>query len=186
VVVPYDPAWGRRFEAERTILEAALAPWLDGRIEHIGSTAVPGLSAKPVIDMIAPVRELEAARAAFEPLAAVGYRHREHRPEAHCFHKPAGSEWWEATHGLHLTERGSDLWRERLAFRDALRADPRLAAEYREWKLREAREPGAETPYAADKFPFVSRVLAQAGIQLKPDSERLTEAALAERPERAT
>jgi GrpB-like predicted nucleotidyltransferase (UPF0157 family) len=173
MVEPYDPAWPQRFEAERRILEGALAPWLDGGIEHVGSTAVPGIAAKPVIDMIAPVRGLEVSRAAFEPLAALGYGYREHRPEAHAFAKPAGSHWWEATHGLHLTERGSDLWRERLAFRDALRADPALAAEYQEWKQAHAHAPGAEGPYAERKFEFVSRVLAAAGIELKPDDERL-------------
>jgi GrpB-like predicted nucleotidyltransferase (UPF0157 family) len=62
---------------------------------------------------------LEAARAAFEPLRALGYRYHEHRPEAHAFSKPeSGADWWEQTHHLHLTEPGSDLWRERLAFRD--------------------------------------------------------------------
>jgi GrpB-like predicted nucleotidyltransferase (UPF0157 family) len=180
-VVPYDPAWQGRFEAERTLLEEALGPLLDGDIEHVGSTAVPGLSAKPVIDMIAPVRELEAARGAFEPLRVLGYEHREHRPEAHAFQKPAAAAWWEATHSLHLTERGSDIWRERLAFRDALRADPALAAQYQDWKLKEARDAGAESPYAAGKFPFVARVLAEAGITLKPDVERLSPAALAQR-----
>ena len=172
--VPYDAEWPQLFEAERARLAPALAPWLDGDIEHIGSTAVPGLSAKPVIDMIAPVRGLEAARAAFEPLLALAYAYREHRPDAHAFHKPAGAEWWETTHGLHLTERGSDLWRERLAFRDALRADPKLAAEYQAWKLEHGREAGAERAYGASKTPFVALVLAQVGILLKPDRERLS------------
>jgi GrpB-like predicted nucleotidyltransferase (UPF0157 family) len=180
-VLPYDPEWPRRFEAERAVLEAALAPWLDGGIHHVGSTAVPGLAAKPVIDMVAGVRDLEEARAAFRPLAELGYRYREHRPEAHAFSKPAGAEWWQATHGLHLTEPGSDIWRERLAFRDALRADPELAAEYEEWKRRHACGAGAPGAYSADKRPFVARVLAAAGVALKPDAERLTAAALASR-----
>jgi GrpB-like predicted nucleotidyltransferase (UPF0157 family) len=181
MVEPYDSAWPRRFTAERRVLEAALAPWLDGEIEHIGSTAVPGLAAKPVIDMIAPVRELEASRGAFDLLAALGYGYREHRPEAHAFAKPAGAPWWEATHGLHLTERGSDIWRERLAFRDALRADAGLAAEYQAWKERHATAVGAEGPYDARKFDFVSRVLAAAGIELRPDRERLSRAVPAAR-----
>jgi GrpB-like predicted nucleotidyltransferase (UPF0157 family) len=173
MVEPYDPAWPRRFAAERRALEAALAPWLDGEIEHVGSTAVHGLAAKPVIDMIAPVRELEASRAAFDSLATLGYGYREHRPEAHAFARPAGAPWWEATHGLHLTERGSDIWLERLAFRDALRADPELAAEYQAWKERHATAAGAEGPYDARKFEFVARVLSDAGIELKPDAVRL-------------
>ena len=162
IVVPYDPAWPTQFETERARLEQALAPWLEQGVHHIGSTSVPGLAAKPIIDMIAGVRDLDEARAALEPLAALGYRYREHRPEAHLFSKP--------THGVHLTEPGSDIWVERLAFRDALRADRELAAEYEEWKLRHA----GTRAYTADKRPFVARVLAEAGLGLKPDSERLS------------
>jgi GrpB-like predicted nucleotidyltransferase (UPF0157 family) len=132
------------------VLERELRPWSDGGIHHIGSTsdggihhigstAVPGLAAKPIIDMIARVRDLETARAAFEPLCALGYGFHEQRPEAHAFSKPeAATDWWEQTHHLYLTEPGSALWRERLAFRDALRADPALAGEYQEWKLSHA------------------------------------------------
>jgi GrpB-like predicted nucleotidyltransferase (UPF0157 family) len=171
-VVPYDAEWPRRFERERAVLDEALAPWLAGGVHHVGSTAVPGLAAKPIIDMLAGVRDLEEARAAFEPLERLGYRYREHRPEAHLFVK--------ADAGVHLTEPGSDLWRERLAFRDALRADPELAREYAEWKRTHSTDdPGA--PYDASKRPLVARVLARAGIQVKPDEERLTPAALAAR-----
>jgi GrpB-like predicted nucleotidyltransferase (UPF0157 family) len=166
LVVPYDPEWPRRFAAERERLESVLAPWLVAGIHHIGSTAVPGLAAKPVIDMMAGVRSLEEARAAFEPLEALGYHYREHRPEAHLF--------WTPTHGVHLTEPGSDLWRERLAFRDALRANPALAAEYAEWKMRHAETGPDARGYTAKKTPLVARVLAEAGIDLKPDSVRLS------------
>lgn len=174
MVVPYDADWPLRFEAERAELERVLAPWLEGAIHHVGSTSVPGLAAKPIVDMVAGVRDLEEARAAFEPLRALGYDYREHRPEAHLFQKPG-------SHALHLTEPGSDVWRERLAFRDALRADPALVAEYAEWKRRHAAPTPDRGPYTADKRPFVARVLAGAGIALKPDSERLTARALEER-----
>jgi GrpB-like predicted nucleotidyltransferase (UPF0157 family) len=160
-VVPYDPEWPARFERERERLEEALAPWLEGGIHHIGSTAVPGLAAKPIIDMLAGVRDLLEARAAEGPLAELGYAYREHRPEAHLF--------WKDRYGVHLTEPGSDLWRERLAFRDARHASPELRAEYAEWK----RAHGGGTPYTASKTPLVARVLADAGITVKPDEERL-------------
>jgi GrpB-like predicted nucleotidyltransferase (UPF0157 family) len=65
----YDSEWPCRFGEERRLLEPVLAPWLEGGIHHVGSTAIPGVSAKPIIDMIAGVRDLEEARAAFEPLA---------------------------------------------------------------------------------------------------------------------
>jgi GrpB-like predicted nucleotidyltransferase (UPF0157 family) len=171
-VVAYDPEWVLRFEVERAMLERVLAPWLEGGVHHIGSTAVPGLRAKPIIDIVAGVRDLEAARASFEPLATLDYAWHAHRPEAHAFFKPADGS--EHTHHLHLTVPGSDLWRERLAFRDALRADPALVAEYATWKSLHADGTGAGDPYTGDKRPLVLRVLADRGIALKPDGERLS------------
>jgi GrpB-like predicted nucleotidyltransferase (UPF0157 family) len=168
VVGQYDPDWGRSFDEERDLLGTVLAPWLEGGIHHIGSTAIPGIAAKPIIDMIAGVRDLEEARAAFEPLREHAYVFAPHRPgEAHHFSKPS-LRLSEVTHGLHLTRPGSDLWRERLAFRDALRRDPALAAEYEELKLRLAGEHGDDAAaYTQGKRVFVARVLAGAGIQLR-------------------
>jgi GrpB-like predicted nucleotidyltransferase (UPF0157 family) len=166
VVVPYDPEWSRRFEAERELLESVLAQWLDGGVHHVGSTAIPGISAKPLIDMIAGVRDFEEARAAFEPLRAVSYLHTPHRPGiAHHFSKPSPL-LPETEYGLHLTEPGSDLWRERLAFRDALRNDPALATEYEALKVRLAGEHRHDLrAYTAGKRDFVTRVLGEFGIQ---------------------
>ena len=165
-VVAYDAEWPRRFEAERVLLERALAPWLAGGIHHVGSTAVPGLAAKPVLDIVAGVDDLGEARAAFEPLGGLGYVSTPHRPGvAHHFSKPS-TRPLEATHGLHLTEPGSDLWLERLAFRDTLRADARLAAEYESLKLRLAREHRDDVDaYTAGKRAFVTRVLREAGLR---------------------
>lgn len=174
IVVPYNHDWPQRFEAERRRLEPILTPWLRGGIHHIGSTAVPGLAAKPIIDMLAGVGDLEAARSAFEPMLTLGYRYREHRPEAHLL--------WRDGYGIHLTEPGSDIWRERLTFRDALLTDPELAAEYEAWKLKHVSTAPGQAPHTADKRPLIERVLAEAGIPLKPDAQRLTAHALTARP----
>jgi GrpB-like predicted nucleotidyltransferase (UPF0157 family) len=165
-VVAYDPEWPRRFEIERVLLERVLATWLEGGVYHIGATSIPGLAAKPIIDMMAGVHDLEEARAAFEPLREQSYVHTPHRPDiAHHFSKPS-THLSEVTHGLHLTEPGSDLWNERLGFRDALRADPELATEYEMLKLRLAREHARDvTAYTAGKRAFVGRVLASAGLE---------------------
>jgi GrpB-like predicted nucleotidyltransferase (UPF0157 family) len=164
-VVPYDPQWPRLFEAERELLERVLAPWLAGGVHHVGSTAVPGLAAKPSVDIIAGVRDFEDARAAYAPLAAAGYVHAPHRPGiAHHFAKTS-LEGDDPLCGVHLTEVGSDLWRERLAFRDALRADSRLAAEYEALKLRLARDHRDDVAsYTSGKREFVARVLAAHGL----------------------
>jgi GrpB-like predicted nucleotidyltransferase (UPF0157 family) len=166
-VVAYDPEWPHRFEAERALLERLLARWLENGIHHVGSTAIPGIAAKPVIDMIAGVRDFEEARAAFEPLHEESYVHTPHRPGiAHHFSKPS-PRLPETQYGLHLTEPGSDLWRARLAFRDALRNDAALAAEYQALKLRLSEEHRLDlSAYTAGKRDFVIRVLANVGIQL--------------------
>ena len=145
------------------MLERVLVPWLDRGVHHIGATSVPGLAAKPLIDMMAGVRDLDEARAAYEPLCAEGWVHTPHRPGvAHHFSKPSAEE---ATYGLHLTEPGSDLWNERLAFREALRADPELVAEYAALKLRLAEEhPDDPEAYTSGKREFVRRVLSRAGL----------------------
>ena len=79
LVMPYSSSWPALFAAEADRLAAKLAPSLVGNIEYIGSTAVPGLSAKPILDMLAPVEDLDAARAALPGLVDLGYRHAERR-----------------------------------------------------------------------------------------------------------
>lgn len=104
--------------------------------------------------MIAGVHDFDEARAAYESLAEAGWAHEPHRPGiAHHFAKPG--------FGLHLTEPGSDLWNERLAFRDSLRTNPALAKEYEELKLRLATaHPNDLGSYTTGKREFVARVLA--------------------------
>jgi GrpB-like predicted nucleotidyltransferase (UPF0157 family) len=109
--------------------------------------------------MLAGVRDLEEARAAYAPLEAAGWEHTPHRPGiAHHFSKESV--------GVHLPEPGSDLWRERLAFRDRLRSDAGLAREYEALKLRLAQEhPYDPRAYTVAKRAFVVRVLALDGLR---------------------
>jgi GrpB-like predicted nucleotidyltransferase (UPF0157 family) len=147
-------------------LERVLARWLEGGIHHIGATSIPGLAAKPIIDMMAGVRDLDEARAAFDQLRGQSYVYAPHRPGiAHHFSKPS-LRLPEVTHGLHLTEPSSDLWLERIAFRDALRADAALVAEYEALKLGLAQQHRHDlAAYTAGKREFVGHVLASAGLQ---------------------
>ena len=88
-ILQYDPTWPSRFERERALLETVLAPWLAGSIEHIGSTAIPGMVAKPVIDIMAAVESLDASRGAISAATSAGYIHSPYRPELmHWFCKP--------------------------------------------------------------------------------------------------
>jgi GrpB-like predicted nucleotidyltransferase (UPF0157 family) len=161
--VPYDPRWPALFDAERIRLEAVLRDWLIGGIHHVGSTAVPGMPAKPVIDMVAGVRDLSDADLAEPALVRLGYERAVHRVDAVLFNKTAGGVH---THHLHLTVPASELWRERLAFRDALRADRALVAEYAELKHRLMVEAGGGPYSAAGKRDFVRGILARAGVEL--------------------
>lgn len=127
-LVPYSAEWPVRFAEEAALLVAALSTWLVAAPEHIGSTAVPGLAAKPVIDIIAPVLTLAASRPAIAAAQRLGYCYAPYKAhEMHWLCKPSPDL---RTHHLHLVEHGSDVWRERLAFRDALRENPKLMQEY--------------------------------------------------------
>lgn len=127
-VVDYDPSWPERFEAERSLLAGAIGPWVVGAIHHVGSTAVPGLAAKPVIDILVEVADLVTSRACFEPLARLDYLYAPYRAEEmHWLCKPHPSR---RTHHLHLVPVGSRRARDELAFRDLLRGDPATAGEY--------------------------------------------------------
>lgn len=126
-LVGYDAEWPARAAAEAALLDGVLGPWLAGRVEHVGSTAVPGLEAKPTIDLMAPVTDLDGARGAFGPLAELDYAYAPHRPHCHWFCKPS-----PAVREFHLIliEPSHPDWAARLRFRDRLRADPATAAAY--------------------------------------------------------
>ena len=160
-LVDYDPSWPPRFEAEREQLLEVLRPWIAGPVEHVGSTAIPGLSAKPIIDIMVAVRSLADSRPAIDALTVLSYRYFPHRADVmHWFCKPSPSV---RTHHLHLVPFKSALWGERLLFRDYLRSHPETAAEYDELKRRLARDLGSDREaYTDAKGPFVERVLAHA------------------------
>ena len=131
-IVAYEPRWAAHFEKERTQLEEAIGSWVVGGVHHVGSTAVPGLGAKPIIDILVGVEDLESSRACFDPLAEIGYLYAPYRiEEMHWFCKP---DRRHRTHHLHLVPVGSRRYEEELAFRDRLRADPTLADEYADLK----------------------------------------------------
>jgi GrpB-like predicted nucleotidyltransferase (UPF0157 family) len=93
IIEPYDPAWPAKFEAERETLAAVLSPWLVGPIEHIGSTAVPGLPAKPVIDIMGAVRDLTSSRSVIGAVLPLRYCYFDYMAEVmHWFCKPSDIE----------------------------------------------------------------------------------------------
>lgn len=134
VIEPYDPAWPFRFEAEAAALRSVLgdAP----TIIHIGSTAVEGLAAKPIVDIMIGVRSLDDAAAMIAPIVSLGYEYipeyEAEMPERRYFKKlrPDGIH----THHIHLVEAGSPFGVRHVYFRDRLRSDRKLAAQYADLK----------------------------------------------------
>jgi GrpB-like predicted nucleotidyltransferase (UPF0157 family) len=159
-IVPYDPGWPALFEEERAALDEAIGRWATGGIHHIGSTAVPGLDAKPIVDILVGVEDLEGSKAAFGPLDELGYLYAPYRvEEMHWFCKPHPSR---RTHHLHLVSAGSSRFRDELAFRDRLRADPQLAAQYAELKHRlGARLEHDREAYTDAKADFIRSALTE-------------------------
>jgi GrpB-like predicted nucleotidyltransferase (UPF0157 family) len=164
-IVAYDPQWPHAFDAERARIQAALGS-LAVRIDHNGSTAVPGLSAKPVIDIQVSVARLQPLDAFASPLATLGYVHVSSADDSWCpfFHRPRD---WPHTHHVHVVEAGGEEERRTLAFRDYLRAHPSAAREYEALKRRlAARHGGSDAEsreaYAAAKSSFIDRILTMA------------------------
>ena len=157
-VVPYDPSWPAQFESEKAFLAPLLTAWQSGPIEHFGSTAVVGLCAKPVIDIMVGVTSLQHSEPAKQVLADAGYLYAEYRTDVmHWFCKPSVAH---RTHHLHLVPYESTLWHERLRFRDLLRTNRDLAQEYGVLKLHLARKFEFDREaYTEAKFPFIAHAL---------------------------
>ncbi len=163
IVVPYDSVWPAAFERVRERLRPALGP-LALRIEHNGSTAVPGLAAKPVIDIQISVARLHPIDAYAPALARLGYVHVPHADDAVCpfFHRPAQ---WPHTHHVHVVEAGGEEERRTLAFRDYLRKHADVAREYEALKRQIAQEFSGDDfasreAYAGAKTAFITRIVA--------------------------
>jgi GrpB-like predicted nucleotidyltransferase (UPF0157 family) len=157
-IEPYDPGWPDAFERERAALEAAIGGWAVGGIHHVGSTAVPGLAAKPIIDILVGVEDLETSLASFEPLAELEYLHASYLPEQmHWFCKPHPDL---RTHHLHLAPADGRRFREEIAFRDRLRTNRAVAEAYATLKRDLAARLGDDRDaYTEAKTDFIREVL---------------------------
>jgi GrpB-like predicted nucleotidyltransferase (UPF0157 family) len=156
----YDPSWPARFALERERL-LALLPGAFIELQHIGSTAVPGLAAKPIIDILAGVESMAVAQALAEPICKSGYT-----TSAEFNRTLADRQWFmrwaegRRTHHLHVVVHDADAWRQRLRFRDELRQRPDLAARYAALKAElAATHPADREAYTEAKAGFVRSVL---------------------------
>ena len=157
-IVSYDSSWISRFWSEASFLQNKF-PKIIKRIEHFGSTAVPNLSAKPIIDMLIEVTSLQEVKKKIVPaLTTLGYDYF-WRPE---IDKTPLYAWFikrdkkgKRTHHLHMVEKNSQLW-ERLYFRDYLREHPETAQKYQRLKIRLAtKHPNDRVKYTKEKTEFI-------------------------------
>lgn len=162
-LVLYRPEWQALYESEKQCLLGVVgSAILD--IQHVGSTALPGGVAKPIIDIAIAVEDFEQALACVEPIQQSGYEyHGEHGiPRRHYFvrimDQPPGEQL--STHHVHMVELRSPDWQKMILFRDYLLAHPEFIAEYTELKLRLAEQfPTDRVAYTDGKSDFVARVL---------------------------
>lgn len=165
VLVEYDPQWPIVYELESKLLREQLGE-LGLRIEHVGSTSIPGIAAKPVIDIQISVQQLHPLDPCRRRLGRAGYTHDPHADDATYpfFHKPSS---WPHTHHVHVCSVGGAEERRHLAFRDYLRDHPELAAAYESEKRALARRHHAASresrnAYSEAKSDFILPVIRRA------------------------
>jgi len=168
-LVDHDPTWAVRFAEQQARLSVLLAPWLAGPIEHVGSTSVPGLRAKPIVDLLGPVETLDAAEAAIPMLEEAGWLFWPDDPNRHYrlwFLRPRPDA---RTHHLQIIARSHPAARALIVFRDALRDDPRLRAGYAALKDQLAAQHRTDREaYTNAKADFVRAVLQSKGATEPP------------------
>lgn len=160
-ILAYQAAWDAGFRAQEEILGRALSV-LTPRIEHVGTTAIPGSAARPIVDVLVGVAQPSAVEFLLESLRLYGYRASD-RSEFN----PGGRmivRWQRGlpTHHVHIVEYLGPVWRQMLLFRDVLRIDTRLAREY-EWLRRRfaGLHPANRIAYARAKATFIGSVVSQ-------------------------
>lgn len=161
VIEPYDPQWTGSFQSQAAIVAPLVTDVLAEPLEHIGSTSIPGMPAKPIIDMLAVVLDFEAFRPVIPDLEAVGWVHapepgdEERRKWSMC--SPTVEH---RTHHLHVVEQESPGWRDWLLFRDYLRAHRGQADRYAALKRQLAGADPTDRPrYRAGKGPLITEIL---------------------------
>jgi GrpB-like predicted nucleotidyltransferase (UPF0157 family) len=169
-IVPYDPAWPAHFEVAREAILAACNGVVIA-LEHVGSTAIPGIAGKPYIDLMPGLERFEDGQAMVEGMASLGYSFRgELRiPGRHYFSKWINGDEHVWKHNVHCYAVGHIEWTRHLVFRDALRADPALRDEYERLKFELAARFAKDIEaYADAKSEFVERVILAAGGPQRP------------------
>ena len=164
-LVEYNPDWPKAFEQEYRLLLHTLEDSV-AQIEHIGSTSVPGLVSKPIIDIMVGLADFSMADSLVPKIVNLGYTYfpefEDVLPNRRFFKKLLGGE---ATHHIHMTEIGSEFWQRHLLFRNYLRCNRETAEEYASLKKELAKQDWeVSNDFAEAKTDFIKRVEEQAAL----------------------
>lgn len=160
-IVSYDPHWIAKFEAEKLLLQDLLGTWIHNGIHHVGSTSIPGVDAKPIIDILIGIENLKDTKQCIPLLERIGYCYFPYRSDVmiwFCKPSPEHREFH-----LQLMEPTEPLWEERFLFRDYLRKHPEVANEYATLKKQLAEKFRQDREaYTNAKTDFIQSILQKA------------------------
>jgi len=163
-IVDYDPRWPQMYEEERARIQETIGEYLID-IQHVGSTSIPGLGAKPIIDIMPVIRDISLISYCVQPMATLDYAYFGENgiPKRHYFRKPADIASQLHTHHVHIVEKGHDQWVMMLLFREYLRLHPESAREYDVLKRELAAQYGSDrVGYTDAKEAFVKSIIRSA------------------------
>jgi GrpB-like predicted nucleotidyltransferase (UPF0157 family) len=162
VIVNYDPQWPKLFEKERKLIKEALGDKVRA-IEHIGSTAVPNLGGKNIVDIMAGVDNIDEANECLSPLERIGYKDVTPQPGNREWYYCLGKGHHSVGYHLHLVKFESEHWKRHIIFRDRLRKNPKIARDYFNLKKQYASKYGTDRlGYTEAKSAFIESVIATA------------------------
>ncbi|WP_435166223.1 GrpB family protein [Paenibacillus glycanilyticus] len=165
----YKDEWPFKYQGEQSKIKEIMTDKAIA-IEHIGSTSVQGLGAKPIIDFMVGVNDLKEVEEFIEPLAKIGYEHVYHKefPNRRFFRR---GEWRAGTHHLHIYVHGSEEWNNNILFRDYLRTHPDVLKQYNQLKKEFAEKNHHDrVAYTNAKHPFIIDVIQKAKLSKKMTS----------------
>ncbi len=177
IVVDYDPAWPQLFIEEQTRIRALIGEYVT-EIEHIGSTSIPGLAAKPIIDILLVIRSYSLVAQCVQPLESIGYEYRGEAgiPGRHFFRKFSPTEPPVRTHHIHMIEKSNEQYAWNLLFREYLRRHPETVQEYavlkRELVVKYRDDRAA---YTDAKAPFVYSTVRKAVLEALEEMRAMRE-----------
>jgi len=174
IIVDYNPNWPQMYEQEKARIQDAVGEYLID-IQHVGSTSIPGLSAKPILDIMPVIRDIALIEHCVQPLAALDYAYAGENgiPGRHYFRKPIDNTTQPSMVHLHVVEKGHDQWAMMLLFREYLRLHPQSAQQYDILKRELAATYGSDrVGYTDAKAAFVKSIIRAAVLEAMSEKKK--------------